>query len=250
MGVHVSEKSSAGVEALFDPDRASESGSLRNGEYWWYRVRQRLLQVVLEPAVPRGSRILEIGSADGPSVGWMAALGDRIATDLDPRGLAPGGVCASATQLPFADGSMDVVAAFDVIEHIADERAVLGEVHRVLSPKGVLLVSVPAYQWAWSGADVAAGHHRRYTRDRLRQALVENGFEVSRMTHVFAGTFPAFAVDRLQARVRGRDPERVVDSSMPVWQERLLMRLSRFDERLLRRFDLPFGSSVVAVAHR
>lgn len=238
------------LDHLFDSSRSSQSGSLSNAEYWWYGARQRILQRSVAHAVPSGARILEVGSADGPSVGWLSGLGDRIPTDLDPRGLSPGGVCASATQLPFPKETFDVVAAFDVIEHIPDERAVMREIHRVLCPSGVLLVSVPAYQWAWSSADVFAGHQRRYTRPRLRAALEGNGFVVERLTHAFAGTFPFFALDRLRARVTGQDPERVSTSSMPDWQQKMLRGLSRLDERVLARTDLPFGSSIVAIGRR
>lgn len=239
-----------GLGSLFDPRRSSQSGSLRNAEYWWYGARQRILQSSVAHAVPSGARILEVGSADGPSVGWLSELGDRIPTDLDPRGLSPGGVCASATRLPFQTHAFDVVAAFDVIEHIADERAALSEIHRVLCPSGVLLASVPAYHWAWSSADVFAGHQRRYTRPRLRAALERNGFVVERLTHAFAGTFPFFALDRLRARISGRDPERVSTSSMPDWQQGMLRGFSRLDERVLTRTDLPFGSSIVAIGRR
>ena len=52
------------------------------------------------------ARVLDVGSADGPSVGLAAADGcQRAALDLDPRGLQPGDVCASLTDLPFPDGS-------------------------------------------------------------------------------------------------------------------------------------------------
>ena len=102
----------------------------------------------------------------------MAHGGQRVTLDLFPRGLTPGeGVCGSATALPFRDGAFEVVAAFDVVEHCADEALALAELVRVLAPGGRLLLSVPAYQWAWSDHDVRAGHHRRYTRPRLVAAV-------------------------------------------------------------------------------
>ena len=112
--------------------------------------------------------MLDVGSADGPSVGWLRAEHRNVTLDLFPEGLTPGeGVCGSATALPFADGSFDVVSAFDVVEHCEDEQLAIAELTRVLEPGGRMLLSVPAYQWAWSDHDVRAGHHRRYTRPRL-----------------------------------------------------------------------------------
>ena len=105
-------------------------------------------------------------------------------------------MCTSALALPFRDGSFDLVGAFDVVEHCEPEAQALGELARVLEPGGRLLLSVPAYQWAWSDHDVRAGHYRRYTRPRLLAAVRAAGFEVDRCTYGFAGVFPMFAAER------------------------------------------------------
>ena len=152
----------------------SGSSSIRQPDYWWYRARTQLLQAALGDFLGTPRRLLDVGSADGPSVSWLHG-NERFAVDLDPRGLTPGnGVCASALALPFRDGAFDVVGAFDVIEHCEPEARAIDELARVLIPGGLLLASVPAYQWAWSDHDVRAGHYRRYTRSRL-VAAVEGG---------------------------------------------------------------------------
>ena len=99
-----------------------------------------------------------MGSADAPSVGWMRGDHPSVTLDLFPDGLVPGeGVCGSAEALPFADEAFDVVAAFDVVEHCEDDALAVSELARVLAPGGRMLLSVPAYQWAWSDHDVRAG---------------------------------------------------------------------------------------------
>lgn len=226
------------------------SGSLVNATYWWYVARADLLETVFGRAVPDGALLIDIGSADGPSVGWLDDRVRRIPLDVNPAGLRPGGVCASATALPFADGALDAVSAFDVVEHFEAESALLAELRRVVRPGGRLLVSVPAYQWAWSSHDEAAGHHRRYTRRRLVAALRGAGFEPDRVTHAFAMTFPFFAADRLRERLVGAPVQRVRVGSLPTWVEGMLLRCGRVDAWLLRIGDLPFGSSILASAVR
>lgn len=226
------------------------SGSLANSTYWWYVARASLLEATFAGLVPVGGVVADIGSADGPSVGWLDRCARRVPLDIDPAGLAPGGVCASALALPFAEASVDAVAAFDVIEHFSDEAALLAELRRVLCPGGRLLVSVPAYDWAWSSHDVAAGHHRRYTRGRLVSVLAANGFVTERATYAFGATLPLFAVDRLRERVAGVPAQRVAGTSLPAVAERVLLALSRVDAWLLRRGNIPFGSSVFAAALR
>jgi SAM-dependent methyltransferase len=222
-------------------------------EYWWYRARSGLLRTVMEPHLGDTGTVLDVGSADGPSVDWMrGGHRHRIALDLDIDALAPGDVCASAMALPFADGTFDVVAAFDVLEHCEPESVAVAELARVLRPGGRLLVAVPAYSWAWTAFDEAVGHHRRYTRRRLVRALEARGLEVRRATYMFAGTFPLFAAERILRKLRRRRAEADAAELPEVARatERLLMGLSRIDQRALRRRSLPFGSSVVAVATR
>jgi SAM-dependent methyltransferase len=170
---------------------------------------------------------------------------------VDPRGLRPGeGLCASALALPFRDRSFDVVSAFDVVEHCEPERVALAELARVLQPGGRLLLSVPAYEWAWTDHDVRAGHHRRYTRPRLVAAVERAGFTVRRASYGFAGVFPMFAAERVLRRLRGRAAD---DARLPTVSpaaERVLLGLSRAEARVLSRADLPFGSSVFLAADK
>ena len=233
------------------------SPSILQPDYWWYRARSEMLRSVLGPYVGEPRSLLDVGSADGPSVGWLSAP-QKVSLDLDPRGLRPpSGVCGSLLALPFADSSFEVVSAFDVIEHCEPERDALLELHRVLEPGGRLLVSVPAYQWAWSDHDVANGHHRRYTKERAVTALEDAGFAVRRATYGFAGVFPMFVAERAVRAARHRfarrthRPADVVDvPQVGPGVERILLGLCRLDERVLTHRDLPFGSSVFLAAVR
>jgi SAM-dependent methyltransferase len=234
------------------------SPSIERPDYWWYRARADLLRAALQQYVGKPARLLDVGSADGPSVRWLSERGNRVALDIDPRGLAPGDVCGSAIDLPFVDAAFDVVAAFDVLEHCEPEARALAEMTRVLTPGGRLLMSVPAYQWAWSRFDELNHHHRRYTRRRVVASVETSGLEVLRASYMFTGTFPFFAAERLYAKFRERGArERLpVPGGVPRLPrtgpavERVLMAATRIDSRLLPRWDLPFGSSVVVVARK
>lgn len=230
------------------------SASIAAPDYWWYQARADLLRTALSGYAAGARRALDLGSADGPSVRWLRELVPHTAAvDIDARGLGAGGVCASAFSLPFADGTFDLVTAFDVIEHLEPEGAALGEAARVLRPGGRLLLSVPAYAWAWSDFDDKNGHHRRYTRTRAVAAVEGAGFVVERVTHGFATVFPMFAAERLARRLvrsrRRHAPADIVEVpavARPV--HHALIALCALDRRVLAHRDLPFGSSVFLAA--
>ncbi len=225
------------------------SASIEQPDYWWYRARAELLEAALAGFATDTARVLDVGSADGPSVPWLH--GERhVTVDVDPRGLKPGeGVCASALALPFRGATFDLVSAFDVVEHCDPEADALDELARVLRPGGRLLLAVPAYQWAWTDHDARAGHHRRYTRRRLVAAVERSGFTVRRATYGFAGVFPVFAADRLARRLRRTAQDHALPEPSPR-AERVLLGLSRVEARWLAGHDAPFGSSVFLAADK
>lgn len=239
------------------PTPPAGSPSIAAPDYWWYRARAELLRTALSRYVGAPRRVLDVGSADGPSVGWLRTSAHHVSLDLDPRGLREGGVCGSALALPFTSACFDVVAAFDVVEHCEPENVALAELARVLTPGGRLLLSVPAYNWAWTQFDDHNGHRRRYTRRRAVRAVESSGLVVQRATYAFTAMFPLFAADRLRRKVAERaagSEERAASGDVPPLPEvsplieALLLRLAQFDRSLLASRNLPFGSSVLVAA--
>lgn len=147
--------------------------------HWWYRERRYLLDRLIAGMPP--GRALDVGAAGGGNTrvlqarGWQVAAleyGRDGAELAKARGLSV--LRADATAIPAADESLDLVVAFDVLEHIVDHDAAVSEVRRVLRPGGTFLVAVPTDPALWSAHDVAVGHVRRYTRAGLL-ALLERG---------------------------------------------------------------------------
>lgn len=151
--------------------------------HWWYRERRYLLARQIRTMRP--GRALDIGAAAGGNTrvlrerGWKAVAleysedGARIAHE---RGLPV--VRADALTLPFPDASLDLVVAYDVLEHIRDDDRAVQEICRVLRPGTTALVAVPADPRLWSAHDDAVGHVRRYTRSSLVTLLERNGMDV------------------------------------------------------------------------
>jgi SAM-dependent methyltransferase len=157
---------------------------------------------------------MDIGAAGGgntrvmQAAGWsVAALeyGADGAAVAAERGLPV--LRGDATALPVADDSLDLVVAFDVLEHILDDDAAVAEVLRVLRPTGRFLIAVPADPRLWSDHDVAVDHVRRYTRATLSQVLERGGFEVVSLTSWNVLLRPVVALRRRSSA--GSDLEQV-----------------------------------------
>ena len=154
--------------------------------HWWYRERRRLLARAVAGLPP--GLALDIGAAGGGNtrvlraMGWTAAAleyGSEGAGICAERGIPV--LRADATRLPLAPGSLDLVVAFDVLEHLDDDKAAAGGVFEVLRPGGTFLVAVPADPRLWSAHDDAVGHVRRYTRQSLGDLLAGAGFTIETM---------------------------------------------------------------------
>ena len=138
--------------------------------------------------------------------------------------------------------SFDTVVFINVLEHIEEERMALTHAREILTPKGHLLLYVPAHPWLYNTLDRALGHRRRYTRRRLSQLLHETGFRPRFMHEVnLAGAWGWW----FDGKVR-RYP------TIPTWHIRLFDMLVPFlrpAEQMVRRVwpNLP-GLSLVCVA--
>ncbi len=82
--------------------------------------------------------------------------------------------------MPFGDGAFDFVCAFDIVEHVDDDDAALGELARVSAAGAVFLLSVPLHESAWTAFDDFVGHRRRYAPRELAAKLADHGFVIER----------------------------------------------------------------------
>jgi SAM-dependent methyltransferase len=96
----------------------------------------------------------------------------------------------SCTQLPMAEGSVDVLTALDVIEHVEDDRRALREFARVIRPGGIAVITVPALKMLWSDWDVALHHFRRYTRPSLLAVVPQQDFELVHCSYINVVALP------------------------------------------------------------
>ena len=167
--------------------------------------------------IAQPSTVLEIGAGEGGLGTWLSRHYTYTGVELDDQSRAAATARIAANghgeiEARLADVTrrdFDVVCAFEVLEHIADDQAALREWREYLRPAGWLLLSVPAHQEDFGAADELVGHYRRYERDMLSRRLTDAGFEVVRFNSYGAGLGHALQQvrNRLARRVLARRGE-------------------------------------------
>jgi len=225
--------------------------------HWWFRGKHRLVLDELRREQV-GGLIIDVGAGTGGLLDRLGAAGFRaVGMELDEGALSHARaaekrlplVQSVAEALPACDGAAAAITLLDVLEHLDDDVAALRELSRVVRPGGLLVVAVPAYQWAWSDHDVRLGHRRRYTRDQLREVAKAAGLDVRRCTHFHSWLTPvAAAVRRTPLRRLGGNGSAEEASMGRPWMNELLQRVTDVERTWLADHDLPVGLSILLVA--
>ena len=225
--------------------------------HWWYRGRRSVLDTVIAGlGLPQHARILDAGCGSGRNMVELARLGSVTGIELSQTSVAVARARAvgeviegSVLEMPFADGQFDLAVSLDVIEHLEDDLAALRELRRTIAPGGALLVTVPAYQWLWSGHDEINHHHRRYTRRSLQDVAERAGWRQERTTYFNSLLLPVAILLRVLDKINTKTTESSLDLWVPPapvnW---LLERPLALESGLIKRGGrIPAGLSLLAV---
>jgi SAM-dependent methyltransferase len=234
--------------------------------YWWYRsLHSVLIDTLREIGIGAQDKVLDAGCGTGQNlvniseqIGLTGAYGFDLSSAAAPfwakRGVRQA-CLASINEIPFPTATFDAAMSVDVFEcdSVGEDKA-YGELWRVVKPGGYLIVVVPAYDWLKSPEHhEAVRASRRYSRSRLTALMQKRSVNLIRMTHLFASLLPAVAVYRLFLKYLARRPEGPPRSELRPMSpavNKLLLKIMGVERRLVQRRNLPFGSSIMAVARK
>lgn len=173
------------------------------GSHWYYHSKAAALRRAVGALVPR--RLLDVGAGSGffsrhllertpaesalcVDIGYAADRDDRVAGKpvLYRRDTGP--------------TDCDLVLMMDVLEHVDDDRGLVRHYADKVPGGAHFLVTVPAFEFLWSGHDVFLEHKRRYRLPEIETAMRDAGLEIVRGSYYFGLVFPLAAAVRLADR--------------------------------------------------
>jgi SAM-dependent methyltransferase len=174
----------------------------------WFRHRLRVIREAFAAHVGKDEEILEVGAGTGHtarglledgyvglSLGEMHLNGLLYAKQYGLKNLYQ----FDLRSPPFRE-HFDVVALFDVLEHISEDALAVRNIRTMLRTGGRILLTVPAHRWLWSRIDELSSHHRRYDRKGLASLLDSAGFEVLECRYFFTALVPGLLLRTFLSR--------------------------------------------------
>ncbi len=230
-------------------------------KHWWFVGRRAILEGFLQMICSRltthDSRltILDVGCGTGANLEMLAQFGSAEGVDVSDDALEfcrKKGLTVQkglAETLPYADETFDVTSALDVVEHLDDDIVGLKEMHRVTKTGGYSLIFVPAFMWLWGVQDDISNHRIRYTKKQIVERLENAGFSVERATYANFTFFAPILGGRTLMKLTGIKPESENNVNISALNG-VFGRLFSAESIWLKRFNFPFGVSIVVVAKR
>jgi SAM-dependent methyltransferase len=230
------------------------------GQNFWFRSRNALLVGALRRHVPDLTSFMEVGCGTGFVLAGIARTfpdARLVGSEIFPDGLRfaaqrlPGTqfLQMDARKVPF-EAEFDAVGAFDVIEHIEEDEAVLHNLAKATKPGGSVLITVPQHQFLWSEVDVQSMHVRRYSAPDLHARIKRAGLEIVYSTSFVSLLLPLMYLSRRRApQGETYDPTRELRIAGPL--NAALTAVMGIERGILATgITLPLGGSRLVVARK
>lgn len=228
--------------------------------HWWFVGRREIVFSLLNEHFPELSKlkILDIGCGTGITMNYLAPYGEVTGLDISEdalefcrqRGLN-NVTLGSADELPFEDNSFDLVFALDVLEHVDNDFKAVQEIERVCKPGGIVLATVPAHQWLWTGFDRYNLHKRRYSSKEFLSNFKKARLTKIKFSYFNFFLFPLIAFIRILKKLfsgaerRGESYSDFKDHSKFV--NTIFKTLFSCEATLIQNISLPIGVSLIGL---
>ncbi len=231
--------------------------------HWWFVAKKRYIKTILDSHLKeKGRNILDVGCGTGGMMELFNNYGRVFG--MDSHGAACGYshqrnnfplVKGDANKLPFKKGTFHLIALLDVLYHqyILNDEEVLKQIHELLTPNGLLLITDSAFEFLKSTHDRAVMARHRYTLKELKAKIIASHFSIQRSTYLYFIIFPVVVLSRLLGKLALFFFKPTLHSDLrPTnpYLNRFLVTLLGWEGDLLKIINFPYGSSLLILGKK
>jgi len=202
--------------------------------------------------------ILNVGIATGLTTEILSSYGnvtsieyDKDCCDFVREKLNIDVINSSVTEIPFQDKEFDLVCAFDVIEHVEDDKKAVNELYRVCKSDGIVFITVPAFMSLWSEHDEVNHHYRRYIMRQIKNLFSDTQGNIIYNSYFNSILFLPILLFRLISRIlpkksirKGSGSDFTVINNENIINK-LLYIIFNFEVSIIQYIKYPFGVSIL-----
>lgn len=229
--------------------------------HWWFQARKNVVLSLIERYFNGAgqAKILDIGCGTGMMLNYLLKYGEAWGIDNNLRAVEYARIkCPKASIIlgtvpqDLPDDKFDLITALDFIEHIYDDRGILGAMANNLKEKGILAITVPAYQSLWTSHDDLNFHKRRYLAKELKDKIEKSGLAMRKISYYNTFLFPPILAAKIFIRLLLNDKmtPHFGKNPPPRLLNRTLQSIFSSEKTILPYLDFPFGSSIIAIARK
>jgi len=221
--------------------------------HWWFLGRRKIILDLIDKFLPKkvDLKILDAGCGTGDFLPFLKKYGQVWGIDNSKEAIE---LCKnkgslviqqSLLNIHFPKNNFDLIMALDVIEHINDELAVIRELKRVAKNDGLIVITVPAYQFIWSGHDDACDHKKRYISAHLKKIGQLAGLKLIKISYFNTFLSPLIILFRLVKKllkIEGGD----LKETKP-FLNFIFKKIFSAESIFLKYINFPFGVSILAI---
>jgi len=221
-------------------------------KHWWFKARREILNKQIKKySTKKKMSILDFGSGSGTNINMLSKYGevdvyekDNKTTNYLKKKFTRNGI--KIIKKCFSKKKYDLILAADVIEHIKNDKKIINNLNKILKKNGLIVVTVPAYQFLFSKKDQALKHFRRYNRNSLKK-LFNSNFKTLKISYYNSLLFIPIAIAIIFFKLINRQFVDEVEVKPNNTLNYILYFIFKFEKFILKYFNFPFGISIISI---
>ena len=217
--------------------------------HWWFQARKEIIKSFISTNNKKIS-ILDFGSGSGVNIEMLSNFG--FVNIYEPHQKTKKYLKKNYADKKkfriidsFKDKKFDLILLADVLEHIKDDKKILKLLKKCLKKEGLLLITVPAYNFLFSKKDEKLGHYRRYSKKEIGELF--KGFVKLKLTYFnFIFFIPILIIIVFNKMLKRDFIDGVEKSPNPIINT-IMYELFRFEKFILKYLKFPFGISIIGL---